>query len=655
MKKMARLPSVPLITHDPNFSIWSPVDHPAADNTVHWSDAPKQLIGMLVVDGTVYRYLGRNPKVAAMLTDCEITPLSTKYVFTAGGVQLTVRFTSPLLLDDLDILSTPISYVQYEVAFLDGKEHHVEVILHALGTVCCSGERVPTMRQDFFQAGALNVGYMGQMIQSPLKGSGDHMTNDSGYVFFATRKEDAEVDDPPEAYTRMLRCRKITDAPCSFTLMIGYDEVASINYFGRLLPGYWARNGKTITEALCEFAEREEEILARCEKFDRKLLRDARRVGGEDYAKIVTAAYRQTIAAHKLVADENGELLFISKEDDSNGCAATVDVSYPSVPLFLLYRPELVAAMCRPIFRFARMPIWHYDFAPHDVGRYPNAIGQIYAAHARMKFANEGYTYPPYYLYPSTVDAYKFETQMPVEESGNMLLMLAAVGYACGDWSLAKDNLDLLRGWCRYLLDYGEDPGDQLCTDDFTGHLAHNVNLSAKAVMGVAAYAMILDAVGEADEAKTIRAEAKKLADSWLRRADRKGGSPLSFDGTGWSQKYNLVWDKLFDLKLLPDDFYRREIASYLPKINRYGLPLDNRSSTTKSDWAMWVASLAENKLIFAAFAKPIARFLEESESRVPFGDLYDSVQGIDNKFVGRSVQGGVFMPLLMDKWRNKQ
>ena len=54
---------------------------------------------------------------------------------------------------------------------------------------------------------------------------------------------------------------------------------------------------------------------------------------------------RQTLAAHKLVLDENGEVLYVSKECFSNGCAVTVDVSYPSIPLFLIYNPELVKGM----------------------------------------------------------------------------------------------------------------------------------------------------------------------------------------------------------------------------------------------------------------------------------------------------------------------
>ena len=288
-------------------------------------------------------------------------------------------------------------------------------------------------------------------------------------------------------------------------------------------------------------------------------------MGGEDYALLVSASYRQSVAAHKLVQDRKGQLLFISKENDSNGCAATVDITYPSAPLYLLYCPELVRGMLRPIFKFARMSVWTYDFAPHDAGRYPVMNGQIYGAFSRNKSHSNGDTVLPYYLYPSTVEAYRLAGQMPVEECGNMILMVYASSYADGNWELAKENLDLLRKWSRYLIEFGEDPGEQLCTDDFAGHLAHNVNLSAKAMMGVAAYSKILEALGEREEAQEMWAAAKAMVASWLERADLGAHSALSFDGTGWSQKYNLVWDKVFSWHLLPDEFYERELKSYLP------------------------------------------------------------------------------------------
>ena len=235
-----------------------------------------------------------------------------------------------------------------------------------------------------------------------------------------------------------------------------------------------------------------------------------------------------------------------------------------------------------------------------------------------------------------------------------MLLMMVACGRADGDWSMAGEHLDTLRTWCRYLIEYGEDPGEQLCTDDFAGHMARNINLSAKAIMGVAAMSMILENLGRGKEAASYMEKARAMGASWLERADNGEYSWLTFDGLGWSQKYNLVWDKLFGWNILPDSFYRRELASYLPRINPYGLPLDSRAPYTKSDWTMWVAAMADNRETFDALCAPIARFLRESECRVAFGDYYDTNEATIECFIARSVQGGCFMPLLMKRWTEK-
>lgn len=246
------------------------------------------------------------------------------------------------------------------------------------------------------------------------------------------------------------------------------------------------------------------------------------------------------------------------------------------------------------------------------------------------------------------------EKQMPLEESANMILMLAAVGYADGDYSLARDNLDLLRKWCAYLLEFGEDPGEQLCTDDFAGHLARNINLSAKAFLGIAAFGMILRACGYEEEAGEYDIRAREMADSWYRRAWNGEYTALTFNGDGWSVKYNLVWDQLFGMNVLPEEFYRKEIGSYPARMNTYGLPLDSRSCCGKTDWMLWAAAMAEDE-DFHAFIDPVARFLQESPSRVPFSDYYDTETGTYERMAARTVQGGLYMPLLMKRWKERR
>src|SRR5690606_18990958 len=134
---------------------------------------------------------------------------------------------------------------------------------------------------------------------------------------------------------------------------------------GEQLPGYWRRNGMTTEELLTAAIREYPEIMSRCAAFNASLPAEAEAAGGKRYADIVSLAYRQAVSAHKLIADRDGNVIFLSKENNSNGCIGTVDVSYPSIPLFLLYNVELVKGMMRPVFRYAASGDWPYAFAPH--------------------------------------------------------------------------------------------------------------------------------------------------------------------------------------------------------------------------------------------------------------------------------------------------
>ena len=644
--KFTRLPSIPLIVNDPIFSVWCPADTLTGADTVHWTGEKKPLKGVARIDGKAFRFLGASEEEAMETVSLNITPTMTESTLRAGGVSLTVRFTTPLLLDRPDILSMPVTYVDVEAESEDGENHSVSLKFFMPDSLCVQGGKKKPMFRQAYTADHMQIAFAGQLQQNLLGHSGDHTTIDWGYMYLAARTGVSAIRGGlSAAASGQARPGK----KVALHALAAYDDIASINYFGKIRPAYYAAKGLTIRDALRIFREEEKEIKAACRALDEQLLKDAYDLGGEDYQLIASAAYRQSIGAHKLIADERGDLIFLSKENDSNGSIGTVDVSYPSIPLFLLYNPEFVRGMCRPILKFASLPVWEYDFAPHDVGRYPHAIGQWYGAN--LTDYRDGITLPPFYLYPAGTNAFNMRGQMPVEESGNMLLMLYAAAHADGNYDLIREYAPTLDQWVRYLIEYGEDPGEQLCTDDFAGHLAHNINLSAKAISGVAAYALIQKGLGNESAHEEYMSKAREMAESWLARANAGGYTYLTFDGQGWSMKYNLVWDRLLNLQLLGDSFYREETESYLTRMNEFGLPLDSRKDYTKSDWILWTASMAEGP-VFRQIIAPVARYLRESKTRVPFGDWYDTVTGDSIHMIARSVQGGVFMPLLMRAWR---
>ena len=638
-KNVTRLAAVPIITCDPYFSIWSAADLPTDRSTTHWAGSDKPLTAGATIDGVKYRLIGIGNTKAMTLVSSEITATKTEFIYNEGGVEVTMSFTTPLLCDDLDVLSSSIAYGEIRAVSIDGRAHSVSLSFSASAMLTYPGEENRPMIFDEFETSGLNMAYVGQKRQKPLSHTGDHLVIDWGYLFIAS--EGAVSADERGVYI---------SGSDNIRFMLGYDDVASINYFGRIMSAWYARNGKTFTQMMAEMGQRRGEILARCNELDRTINERAVKIGGRDYALVLSAAYRQCIAGHKLIADENGEAVFLSKENDSNGCIGTVDVSYPSIPLMLLFNPELVRAMCRPILKFAEMPVWTYDFAPHDAGRYPYATGQVYALKARRSVMT-GDMFPPLYLYGSSKDMFDFRNQMPVEECGNMLLMLAAAWYADGDIALAQAHADTLGKWVKYLIEYGEDPGEQLCTDDFAGHMARNINLSAKAVCGVAAYGMLLNAMGDGETGKEYLEEAKAMAAGWLERADAGDHTALTFDGIGWSMKYNMVWDKLFGLGLLPESFYLKEAEHYAKMMNAYGLPLDSRSDYTKTDWEMWIAAMTGET---GKYASILVNYQRDTASRVAFSDWYDTKTGNYHHFIARTVIGGVFMPMLFDEWENR-
>jgi len=240
---------------------------------------------------------------------------------------------------------------------------------------------------------------------------------------------------------------------------------------------------------------------------------------------------------------------------------------------------------------------------------------------------------------------------MPVEESGNLLLLFGAVAQMEGNAEFAGLYWPQLVKWAQYLKEKGYDPENQLCTDDFAGHLAHNVNLSVKAICALGSFGKLCAMRGEQATADEYLKFAKACAARWTREADDGEKFRLAFDKPNtWSQKYNLVWDRILGLGLFSDEVRAKEMAYYRKIQNPYGLPLDNRKDYTKLDWTLWTATLTQNREDFEAIITPVDRFIQETPDRSPLTDWYETKTAKKVGFTGRPVIGGVFIQMLYDK-----
>ena len=592
----------------------------------------------------------------AVQKSVDVLATSTYYTFTCGPVELDVVFTAPQLIDDLDLLSTPINYVSYRVRSLDKKTHDVQFYMETTPELAINESNQPTVARTLSKNGISYV-EAGSIDQPICDRRGDLICADWGYAYLAstngsgksvslgdyygmkesfvkngtlattktkwtTRKEE---DNPAMAYVHNLG--SVSNSGKEGFMMLGYDDIYSIEYMYEKRMGYWKHDGKvTIFDAFEKLRDNYQAIMERCRAFDELIYDDAEKAGGKKYAEICSASYRQVISAHKLFTDKEGNLLWFSKENNSNGCVNTVDLTYPSAPLFLVYNPELQKAMMTSIFEYSASGRWNKPFPAHDLGTYPIANGQVYGG------------------------------DMPIEEGGNMVILAAAISKIEGNADYVKKYWDLLTTWTNYLVEYGQDPENQLCTDDFAGHWAHNANLSVKAIMGVAGYSEMAHMLGLYDVAEKYAGIAKKMAVKWEEMANEGDHYRLAFDRENtWSQKYNMIWDKMWSLNLFSNNVISKEVNYYLMKQNPYGLPLDSRKEYTKSDWIMWIAAMSPDQDTFEQFINPLYKYINETTSRVPISDWHDTKTGKMTGFKARSVIGGYWMKVLINKVQNKQ
>ena len=634
-----RPPSVPLVACDPYFSIWSPADKLTDADTTHWTGKPHRLTSSVQIDGQTFRVMGKDAANLPALpqTGLEVLPTRTIYSFAGAGVKLTLTFMTAALPEDIDLLSRPVTYVTYTFEATDGKSHTASFQFAANGeiTVNEGQQQVVAATVKLPKLTTLQIGSQAQPV---LAKKGDDLRIDWGYLYLAadssvstgTLNVGAGSPVPATAALATLAFSdfKVGAKPVSRWLLLAYDDVYAIQYMKKNLRPYWRRNGWEAADLLKAAAKDYASLQKRCAAFDAEMMADLTKAGGEKYAKICALAYRQCFAAGKFVADDNGQPLQFCKENHSNGCIGTSDVFYPMAPQFLMLGPSLAKSFLVPFMEYAASDRWKFPFAPHDLGTYPQANGQVYGDGERG-----------------------VNNQMPVEESGNLLILITAIAQMEGNTSFADRYWPQLEKWAQYLKEKGFAPENQLCTDDFAGHLAHNVNLSAKAICGIASFGKLCGMRGDQAKAAEYSQTAKAFAQRWVKEADSGDHYRLAFDkAESWSQKYNATWDRILGLNLWPAETWRKEMDFYKKTQNQFGLPLDNRKNYTKLDWTLWTATLTQNRADFEALVSPVYRFLNTTPQRDPMSDWYETKNAHQVGFIARPVVGGVFLPMLYDK-----
>ena len=176
-----RPPAVPLVAHDPYFSIWSSADRAADDATRHWTGRRHALSSLVRIDGKAHRLLGTEPEALPALEQrsVEVLPTRTIYTYASAAVSVTLTFTTPALPSDLDVLSRPLTYVSWEARSLDGREHEVAAYFEAAAEIAVNqpNQQVVASRE---QVPGLTVLRCGSQEQPVLQKKGDDLRIDWG-------------------------------------------------------------------------------------------------------------------------------------------------------------------------------------------------------------------------------------------------------------------------------------------------------------------------------------------------------------------------------------------------------------------------------------------------------------------------------------------
>mmetsp|Transcript_40305 Transcript_40305/g.56030 ORF Transcript_40305/g.56030 Transcript_40305/m.56030 type:complete len:686 (+) Transcript_40305:68-2125(+) len=660
-----RPPAIPLVAIDPYISIWSTYDHLYDGWPTHWSGSIVGMDAMIRVNGTSYCLMGGDNicQKNAQQNSVTVDPTQTIYTFFADDVFVVMKFTTPSILDDKTVLqfNDPVTFLTFQVGSISGTKSSVQIYFDTSAEIAVDDITTSVdWNRPYDPSGKNDIMRIGATLQQPLSNNQDriswgfwHVSIQSNPATSTSMTSDTNARTafvngqplPPDDTSGPRPCNdewpvlaltydfgQVGKEEKEMHFSVGYDDTESIKYFSDPFKAAWTTRFPTFPHLLDDYEERYYTLMADCYDFDTKLKEKLDLVGGEEYSRLGSLVYRQVTASTKLVWNDriSAFWLFV-KEISSDGDVSTVDVLYPASPFFLFLSPESLKLQLFPLLEYSNNQTAQYGLdVPYNLAWSPHHLG----------------VWPVCDIRPED------QEQMPMEETGNMFIMMASVAqHQSCDVSFLEDYWPLLAIWGDYLNSSLPDPQDQLCTDDFEGPSPQNVNLAAKGIVGLAAYSYLLNCSGDHQNATRYYESAVNFVPFWLTNADDGDHYRLQYNLSGtWSVKYNLLFDLLIGTNLFPSSVYEEEITYYLgDQLNQYGMPLDDRATFGKADWNMWAAAMSPEKDQFLEILSTIYDYANSTTSRVPLTDWYDTISGDRQGFQARPVMGGVFAAMLRD------
>jgi hypothetical protein len=676
-----RPPAAPLAVRSPYLSTWLPATTLPGTWQQFWTGHVTAMGGIARIDGVSYLFMGAPTIVLDVpngnngtpgtvqgfeqgldQTLLEVTPTRSRFHLQGGGVSLVVEFLSPVEPGDPRRQSIPMSYILMTASSLDGGSHDVQLYFDISGEWTSGDDSQAitwTPSSVPYSGGTLRTWTVELQNQQPLTeqdqlaawGSIVWATPDSARLSYQsgqdivvraqfvsnghlTNGNDTNyraINDNWPVFGFCADLGSVTGSAVTTQASIGHVRTPVVSYLGQPLQPLWTAGFSAWPDMLAFFHADLPAARKRADRLDARITAAAQRAGGPAYAGLCDIALRQAYAGTELVVGPGGEPWAFLKEISSDGNVSTVDVLYPASPAWIYADPGYLALLLEPLLAYAETGGWPKTFAEHDLGSsYPVASGH-----------NDGQ-----------------EEDMPVEETGNMLIMTAAYlrqASAPAAAAFAKAHYQILKQWADYLVANLPDPGFQNQTDDFAGPIAHSVNLALKGIIAVAAMGQVATAAGNTADAASYPAQARQFISYWAQHAQDPGSKHLDLTYSGsdggngtWGTTYNAYADRLLGTGLVPATVAAEQASWYHGVSNVFGVPLQVPHSYAKSDWEMFTAAWLSDYPVKQELIDRVYAYAHTTPSRVPFSDLYDTISGNQVGFQARPVQGGIFALLAL-------
>ncbi|KAH9938229.1 uncharacterized protein B0H18DRAFT_1112408 [Fomitopsis serialis] len=633
-------PSVPLAVRSPYSSAWLPQNAgsgSALSNTwpQFWNGDTLGWAGFVKVDGVSYIFW-ELLQWQRLRTNKLRRPACRVFVLTAGPIQLTVTFLSPVEPTSLVNQSIPFSYMSVYATPTDANSHSVQVysdissewvsgtdsqkvnwttttgdvIIHQ---VQLENQTLFTDSGDRVQYGA--VYYASQSSSSTTWQTGQDLVLRAQFINNGTLLNTQDTnfrainnDWPCFAFAHDLG--NITGQSDTVVFVVGHARDPAISYVAtggtmQSRSSLYLSQFSSTNDAITTFVEDYSNALSRANILDAEINKDTTAISS-NYTDIVALSVRQTFGAMEFTYTPGNasDVMVFVKEISSSDSVSTTDLLFSAWPLFLYTNAAIGKAALLPLLEYQATGQYPNKWACHDLGpAYPKAPG-----------------------YPKGND-----TRMPVEEDGNMLIMALSYTQKTNDKSLITTYYSLLDQWAQYLVSNTLEPTNQLSSDAFAGSLTNQTDLALKGIIGIKAMAEIASLLGNSSANSNYNSIASSYVQKWQQMATTSDGIHLTLqygNSSSWGISYNMYADKLLGTNIVPSSVYEMQTEWYTSVENTYGVPLDTRNTYVLSNWEIWAAATmtttsAQNQLI-----NYVHKYLSSSLNSVPASDWARPVVG---------------------------